>query len=193
MPRFHAVDPQHADPKAQPLLAAVQQALGVTPNMMRTMAVRPAVLDGYLALNGALARGRLGRRAGEQVALAVAEVNGCTYCAAAHTLLGKGAGLTDADVEEARAGTASEPRTAAALAFARAVVETRGHVTDADLATARAAGLDDGDLAEVVAHVALNVFTNYFNSVADTEVDFPAVRAPRPRADGATPALAPSR
>ncbi len=179
MPRFTAVDPQAADAKARPLLAAVQQMLGVTPNMMRTMAERPAVLDGYLALSGALAKGRLGRRLGEQVALAVAEDNGCGYCAAAHTALGKGAGLSDADVAAARDGTATDPRAAAALAFAREVVSARGHVGDVDVQAARAAGLDDGDLGEVVAHVALNVFTNYFNSVAGTEVDFPAVRAPR--------------
>ncbi len=160
MPRFTAVEPQHADPKAQPLLVAVQQFLGVTPNMMRTMAERPAVLEGYLALSGALAKGQLGRRVGEQIALTVAEANGCGYCAAAHTLLGTGAGLSDADVEAA-------------------VLDARGHVTDGELAAARAAGLDDGDLGEVVAHVALNVFTNYFNSVADTSVDFPVVRPTR--------------
>jgi len=179
MPRFIAVDPRTADSKAQPLLAAVQKGLGVTPNMMRTMAERPAVLDGYLALNGALANGRLGRRVGEQLALAIAEENGCHYCAAAHTLLGKGAGLSDADVEAARDGSASDAHAAAAITFAREVVMTRGHVRDADIEAARAAGLDDGDLGEVVAHVALNVFTNYFNSVADTEIDFPAVRPPR--------------
>jgi uncharacterized peroxidase-related enzyme len=186
MPRFTAVDRQTAHPDAQPLLAAVQQALGVTPNMMRTMAERPAVLDGYLALNGALTKGRLGRRIGEQLALAVAEENGCGYCAAAHTLLGKHAGLTDADVDAARDGSASDPRAEAALTFARTVLATRGHVRDADVDAARAAGLDEGDLGEVVAHVALNVFTNYFNGVAGTAIDFPAVRAPRvPVAAGA--------
>lgn len=182
-PRFAAVDPSAADAQAQPLLAAVQRALGVTPNMMRTMATRPAVLDGYLALSGALGKGRLGRRLGEQVALAVAEDNGCDYCAAAHTVLGKGAGLTDADVDAAREGAvadpARDPRAAAAVAFARAVVAARGHVQDADVDAARAAGLDDGDLGEVVGHVALNVFTNYFNSVARTAIDFPAVRPTR--------------
>ena len=179
MPRIAAVDPQSADPKSQSLLDAVQKSLGVMPNMTRTMAQRPAVLDGYLALNGALAKGRLGRRIGEQLALVLAEENGCGYCAAVHTQLGKHAGLTDADIDAARDGTAADPRADAALTFARAVLATRGHVRDSHVDAARAAGLDDGDLGEVVAHVALNVFTNYFNSVADTEIDFPAVRAPR--------------
>ncbi len=179
MPRFTAVDPQSAHPNAKPLLAAVQKMLGATPNMMRTMAERPAVLDGYLSLSGALAKGRLGARVGEQLALAVAEENGCGYCAAAHSALGRHVGLGAAEIEAARNGSASDPRTESALTFARAVLATRGHVSDADIAAARADGLDDGDLGEVVAHVALNVFTNYFNSVAATEIDFPAVRPPR--------------
>jgi AhpD family alkylhydroperoxidase len=147
--------------------------------MMRTMAQSRAVLDGYLALNSALAKGSLGRKLGEQIALLTAEQNGCNYCASAHTALGKHAGLADSDIAAARDGRASEPRAQAALSLARAVIETRGHVSDAELAAARRAGLSDGEIGEVVAHVAVNVFTNYFNSLADTEVDFPAVRPPR--------------
>lgn len=179
MPRFTAVEPHDADPKAKSLLDAVQSSLGVTPNMMRTMAERPAVLDGYLALNGALAKGQLGRRIGEQLALTVAEENGCHYCAAVHTVLGRMAGLAEAELDAARDGSSSDPRAAAAIGFARAVLAARGHVQDADIEAARVAGLDDGDLGEVVAHVALNVFTNYFNSVAGTDLDFPSVRPPR--------------
>lgn len=184
MSRFIAVDPQTATPQAKPLLDAVQRALGVTPNMMRTMAESPAVLDAYLAMSRALAKGLLGGKIGEQVALTTAEENGCGYCAAAHSALGVGAGLTASEIDAARDARAVEPRAAAALVFARTVIETRGHVSDAELAAARAGGLSDGEIGEVVAHVALNVFTNYFNSVAKTEVDFPAVRAPRamPRA-----------
>jgi uncharacterized peroxidase-related enzyme len=179
MPRIDALDPAAADPRAQTLLAGVRQSLGVVPNMMRTMAQSPAVLDAYLAMSGALARGRLGRRLGEQIALAVAEANGCHYCAAAHTYLGKAGGLTDAEADAARDGRADDARAAAALTLAGAVVAARGHVADADLDRARDAGLSDGEIGEVVAHVALNAFTNYFNSVAGTEIDFPAVRAPR--------------
>jgi uncharacterized peroxidase-related enzyme len=179
MPRIAALDRQQVGPRTQGLLDAVNQALGVTPNMMRTMAQSTAVLDGYLALNNALAKGSLGRKLGEQLALLTAEQNGCNYCASAHTALGKHAGLTDSDITAARDGRAAEPRAQAALSLARAVIETRGHVSDPDLAAARKAGLADGEIGEVVAHVAVNVLTNYFNSLADTEVDFPAVRPPR--------------
>ena len=179
MPRIAAIDPEHAGPRARPLLDAVQQKLGVTPNMMRTMAQSPAVLEGYLALNGALQKGSLGHRVGEQIALLTAEQNGCGYCAAAHTALGSGAGLTDEQIEAARSGDADDARAAGALALSRAIIEARGHVGDVDVAAARNAGLSDSEIAEVVAHVALNTFTNYFNTLAGTEVDFPAVRMPR--------------
>lgn len=179
MPRITAVDPRRAGAAAKTLLDAVQRAMGFAPNMMRTMAQSPAVLEGYLALNTALGKGSLGRKLGEQLALITAERNACLYCAAAHTAGGKQAGLSDADVEAARNGRSTDPRAAAALALAGAVIDTRGGISDQDLAAARQAGLSDGEIGEVVAHVALNVFTNYFNRLAGTEVDFPAVRAPR--------------
>jgi AhpD family alkylhydroperoxidase len=179
MPRITAIDPHEATARVKPLFDTVQKLLGATPNMMRTMAQSPAVLEGYLGLLGALAKGSLGGRIGEQIALLTAEENGCTYCAAAHTALGLGGGLTEDDVSAARLGSARDPRADAALTLARAILESRGHIADADVDAARQAGLTDGQIAEVVAHVALNVFTNYFNTVAGTEVDFPAVRAPR--------------
>lgn len=178
MPRIKALDPRQAGPVAGPLLDLVRKTLGIVPNMMRTMAQSPAVLDGYLALSTALAKGALGPALSEQIALLTAEQNGCGYCAAAHTAFGKRAGLTDDDVAAARNGRATEPRVAAALALALALIEAHGHVSDADVDAARRAGLTDGEIAEVVAHVALNVFTNYFNTLAGTEVDFPAVRVP---------------
>ncbi len=179
MSRIKALDREQVSPRAGELLDDVAKTLGKTPNMMRTMAQSAAVLDGYLALNAALGRGSLGAKVREQLALLTAEQNGCEYCAAVHTALGKAAGLTDTDVDAARAGQASNMRAAGALALARAVIETRGHVADVELAAARGAGLSDGEIGEVVGHVALNVFSNYFNNLAHTEVDFPAVRPPR--------------
>ena len=46
-------------------------------------------------------------------------------------------------------------------------------MSDAELEDVREAGFDYGVIAEVVAHVALNLFTNYFNNVAETDIDFP--------------------
>jgi uncharacterized peroxidase-related enzyme len=155
----------------------IQKRLGMVPNMMRTIAQSPQALEGYLGLSGALGRGALPDRLQEQIALAVAEANACDYCLSAHSALGQGVGLSDDQLAASRAGRASDPKANAALQFARAVVERRGGVSDSDLARVRAAGFTDGEVVEIIAHVALNVFTNYFNRTAETEIDFPRVSA----------------
>lgn len=175
MPRLTTVDPATAEPQARALLGRVERALGSTPNMMRAMANSPAVLDAYLQFSGALSKGRLPGRVQEQIALVAAVENDCGYCLAAHTVLGARAGVSEDDLVAGRSGQASDPKAAAALTFARAVLATKGFVTDDDLAAVRTAGYTDGEIGEIVAAVALNTFTNYFNSVGQTELDFPAV------------------
>lgn len=178
MPRLTVVDPDTAQGKAKDLLGRVEKALGATPNMMRSMAASPAVLEAYLAFSGALAKGRLSAAVREQIALLAAAENACGYCAAAHTVLGSRAGVSADDLAAGLAGEASDPRVEAALAFARAVIREKGFVSDAELDAVRAAGYDDGEVGEIVGNVALNVFTNYFNSVGETALDFPAVALP---------------
>lgn len=174
MSRITPLDPTTSQAEAKPLLELVNGKLGRVPNLMRVMAHSPAVLRGYLELSGALGGGSLPVAAREQIALAVAEINGCEYCLAAHSALGKMVGLTPPQIEAARRANADEPRTDAALKLARAIVTRRGLVADDEIAAARAAGLTDAELAEVVANVVLNIFTNYVNFVAGTPVDFPA-------------------
>jgi AhpD family alkylhydroperoxidase len=145
--------------------------------MMRTMAAAPAVLDGYLQLSGALAEGTLPAKVRERLALAIGEANQCDYCVATHSAIGRTVGLTGDEIRDSRLGTAVDAKTDALIRFARKVVDARGRVTDRDLEQVRAAGISDGAIAEVVAQVALNIFTNYFNLVAGTEIDFP--KAPR--------------
>lgn len=181
MSRISAVEPPTAG-EARALLDGVQQSLGLTPNLYRVVAHSPAALAGVLDLTRALAGGRLGARLREQIALAVAQANACDYCLSAHTALGKGVKLSDLEMALAREGRASDPRANAALRFATAVVERRGAIDDSDLAEVRRAGLDDAQIVEIVANIALNVFTNYVNKVANTEIDFPVVRADAPRA-----------
>jgi uncharacterized peroxidase-related enzyme len=181
---FTPVDPVHAEGKAKALLEAVKRKLGIVPNMTRHMARAPAVLDAWLAFAGALAGGSLAPGLREQIALVTAEENGCEYCLSAHAAIGKGAGLTATDIAAARGADATDPRARSALRFARALVLHRGHVADTDVAALRAAGFTDGEINEVIANVALNVFTNYFNNVTHPVVDFPRV-APREIAQAA--------
>ena len=173
MSRIHQIVPESAAGKARELLDAVKGKLGLIPNMTRAMANAPAVLDGYLLLSGALGKGALSAKDRERIALAVGQANGCEYCLAAHSTIGKMVGLTGDEILDSRRGTAVDPKTDAVIRFARKVVEERGRVRDVDVAEVRGAGWDDGAIAEVVANVALNIFTNYFNHVAETDIDFP--------------------
>lgn len=160
-----------------PLLDAVNKQLGVVPNLMKLVGHSPAALEGYLSLNGALAKGAIGAKTSERIALAVAELNGCSYCLSAHSYLGTHlAKLDAAELDANRHGTSNDPKASAALRFVTQIVGTRGHVTDADLAAIRAAGFSSAEIVEIVLLVALNTLTNYVNNVAQTDIDFPAVK-----------------
>ena len=176
MPRIDTPDSIETSPAAsQDLLNAVKQQLGSAPNLFRIVANSPAALEGYLGLNGALGKGTLDAATRERIALAVAEVNGCDYCLAAHTYLGTNvAKLTSAEITMNRRGESSDAKADAAVGFAVRVTNTRGHVSQADFDAVRAAGYSDAEIIEIIAHVALNTLTNYINSALDTEIDFPA-------------------
>ena len=176
MNRIHQTDPATATGKAAQLFTTVQGKLGFVPNMMRVLGNSPAALEGYLNLSGALAGGALPAKLREQIALAVAEINGCGYCLSAHTLLGGKAGLAADEILAARKSSATDSKSDAAIKFARAVTLQRGIIADSDLQAARVAGLNDAEIIEVVQHVALNILTNYTNNVAQTVIDFPEVK-----------------
>lgn len=176
MTRLTALNPEEVTGKTKDLFNAVQAKLGVVPNMMRTMGNSPVVLEGYLNLSGALSHGKLSAKTGELLALAVSEKNSCDYCVAAHTFVGEKLLKTDPQVLlDARRGSSADAKTAAILKFAQTLVSKNGLVNDADVNTVKNAGVSDAEITEIVAHVALNVLTNYFNNTANTEVDFPAV------------------
>ncbi|MBX7221963.1 MAG: carboxymuconolactone decarboxylase family protein [Blastocatellia bacterium] len=175
MPVLTALDPQATTGKAKNLLDAVKTKLGIVPNMMRTMAHGPAALEGYLNFSGALATGTLSPKVREQIALAVAEANYCEYCLSAHTAIGKMVGLTDTEILSSRTATVVDPKTQAILKLAFAIVRNRGEVSQAEIEAVRQNGVTNEEITEVIANVALNIFTNYFNHIARTEVDFPKV------------------
>lgn len=163
---------------SRPLLEAVAKQLGSVPNMFRSIALSPQALQGYLGLSSALGKGALPAATRERIAIAVAEVNGCSYCLSAHSYLGRNlAKLDDAEIATNRSGTSNDPKADAAVRFAVRVVTDRGHVSDADFAAVKLAGYTDAQIIEIVQHVALNSWTNFFNEVFKTEIDFPVVEA----------------
>jgi len=175
MCRITPIDPNAATGVVKTALETIEARFGMVPMMARTMAQSAAVVAGWAAFSGALAEGVLGERTRELIALAVAQANGSSYCLAAHTALGEVIGLTTEEKLEARRGHAHDAKEDAAVGLALAILETRGAVSDDALGLARAAGLTDAELSEVTDHVALNVLTNYFNRLADTDIDFPNV------------------
>jgi uncharacterized peroxidase-related enzyme len=177
MSRINPVDRDTTHEGVRRNFDTVEKQLGVVPNMMRTMAVSPAVLGGYLGLSAALRRGALPIALHEQIAVATAEANACDYCLSAHIALGRRAGVRQEELNANRAARSADSKVGAALRFASAILERRGGVSDEEFARVRTAGFSDTEIAEIIAHVALNVFTNYFNRAADTEIDFPRVAA----------------
>ncbi|QFZ85809.1 peroxidase-related enzyme [Variovorax paradoxus] len=176
MPRINLVSDTAATGDAQALLSQIHGAFGATPNMFRAVANSPAALRSLWGSFGALGGGVIPAQLREQIAVAVADRNACHYCLAAHTALGRKAGVSAADMAAAQAGESADPRTAAALRFALKLVDARGQIDDADVQALRAVGFDDQHIVEILAHVALNLFTNYVNVAFQVPVDFPQVK-----------------
>jgi uncharacterized peroxidase-related enzyme len=178
MARLKALSPDEATGKTKELFTAIEGKLGMVPNMMRTMGNSSAVLEGYLNFSGALGGGSLGAQTGELIALAIAESNSCNYCLSAHTYIGENLVKISPEVlTNARSGNATDDKTSAILKFAKTLVSKSGLVTNDDVSAVKAIGLTDGEVGEIVAHVALNILTNYFNNTANTDIDFPVVKA----------------
>lgn len=179
MSRVPLIDANLTTPDRKALLEQIHGAFGATPNMFRAVANSPAALKSMWGSFGALGEGVIPAKLGEQIAVAVADRNGCEYCLAAHTALGRKAGASAEEMSAAQGGNAADPKTAAALRFALKLVEARGQVGDADVQAVRAAGFGDQEIVEILAHVALNLFTNYVNVAFAVPVDFSAVKLRR--------------
>ncbi len=175
MPRVELIDPAAATGAAKSTIDAVHASFGFTPAMFRAVANSPGALKMMWGSFGALAKGHLNGKLAEQVAIRVAELNSCEYCLSGHTLLGSKAGATAEEMLEAQAGRSQDTRTAAALTFVEKLVRDRAHVSDADVDALRMVGFSDEDVVELIAHVALSVFTNYINVALEVPVDFPRV------------------
>jgi len=175
MPRITPTTREDAPAGSKPLLDAVNKKMGTIPNLLATMAHSPGVLQSYLSFSEALGQTSLSPGVREQVALAVSAANRCDYCLAAHTMIGKGAGVSDQDLADAQVAEASDPKVTAILKLARSIVDNRGFVSDAELDAAKGEGVTDAEALEVVAVVVFNILTNYVHHLTEAEVDFPKV------------------
>lgn len=176
MSRIQPLNPQDAAGKTKELLGMVEKKLGMVPNMMRTLANAPAALEAYLTLSGTLGQASsLGGVVREQIALTVGQLNKCQYCVSAHTVLAGKAGVGEEAIKNARQGISTDPKINAILGFAKNLAQNNGNISDEELSSLKSVGVSDKEILEVIAEVSLNIMTNYFNHVADTEIDFPKV------------------
>jgi AhpD family alkylhydroperoxidase len=173
---LHTVD--SAPEGSRDTLKQLEAKYGKVLNIHGAMAHAPAVLETYAAIQQVLQEnGALDARTREVIALAVANVDRCEYCQAAHTLAGKAAGLTEEETVAVRRGELDDPKLAALVTLVREHAGNVGHVQDATWQAALDAGWSDADLTETSAVVALNLFTNYFNHLVGTDLDLPAAPA----------------
>jgi uncharacterized peroxidase-related enzyme len=177
MPRLPQLTLETANEEQRELLESTLKQLGKLPNLYASMAGGPAALRGYLAMREALVGGSFDARRREQLALYIAQRNGCTYCVSAHSMRGGKAGLTQQELLATRQGTDADPHMNQVLRLTDRIMATGGRVDDSALAEARQAGVSDAEIAEIVGHIALNVLSNYFNHVAEPDLDFPLVEA----------------
>ncbi|MDF1808247.1 MAG: carboxymuconolactone decarboxylase family protein [Phycisphaerales bacterium] len=176
MTRIQPLTVETASQDGAQILSAIKGKIGMVPNLYASMAHSPAALNAALAFGDAMGNSILSPAVKEQLALVIAGANSCDYCASAHTAIGKGAGVAADELARNLVGEATDPKVQALLTLAKTIVSNRGSISDSDLSTARSAGVTEGEIVEVVASVAINTFTNYFNHIAETEIDFPVVR-----------------
>ena len=175
MQRINQIDTSAASAETAKLLADVKSGMGMVPNIISTMANSKILLEAYLGLSGTLSGGTLSQVLSEQIALAVAGANQCDYCASAHTALGTMAGISEDELADNLRGGSSDPKTKLVLDFVGEIVRTQGRISDTSLVLMHSNGFSDEEILEIFGHVMLNIFTNYFNHLVGTEIDFPVV------------------
>ena len=175
MSRLTAPTTDELAPETRAVLDGIGAQFGFVPTMFETLAANPTVLELVTSLQVTLAR-VLDAKTRHTIALAVSEANGCQYCLAMHSYVSlKLGGMSAQDIELARAGSSTDPRRGAVARFVQQVVETRGKVSDADLAAVRGAGYTDAQILAIVTVTVQFLLTNFLNNVNNTEVDIPAI------------------
>ena len=174
MPRLKVIEPGDATGKTAELYDASQQAFGTVFNLFKGLANAPLALEAYMALDSLIAQGKLTPAERDVVRLAASQFNDCQYCLGAHTMTAGMNGLSNEEILAVRHGSPEDPQLLALVEFTNRVLETRGYVSDGDIAELRAAGYTDEHIAEIVTILAQKTLSNLFNHIHDTELDLPS-------------------
>ena len=177
MSRLHVDGIENATGATAEVYAQLKKAIGSVPNTFAAIGAHgPDALKAILLADSVLASGSLSKRDQETIKLVISGVAGCDYCVAAHSLLGKMAGLKPDELKGIRSSTSTgDAKRDALVRFVRRLARTSGTVSEADFEAIKAAGYSDAQLVEISLAFATTVFTNVFNRINDTEIDFPAV------------------
>jgi alkylhydroperoxidase family enzyme len=174
------IDPNAATGETKQMFDALDRGIGRVPTMIRLMAHSPAILETYLHFNHAFERTSLSPRTRALITVAIAELSGCDYMLSIGMALGRQQGVAAADLDAARAGRASDSKTAATLQFVTNIVCHGAHVPSDEVERLRQGGFSEAEIVDIIAAVALNIFRNYFNLTLATEIDSPIVRTGEP-------------
>lgn len=180
MPTIEPILPEHASPKSRQLLEVTERRIGRSSTMLRTLAHSPAILETYLHFNHAFEETKMSAKLRGLLTIAIAQVMGCDYTLSVALALGAREGLSVEELEAARHGESEDPKTALALRFAMRVVEEHGEIDPSLVTALEQVGFSDEERVEIIGAIGLNLFRNYFNLIARTEVDFPRLRASEP-------------
>lgn len=173
MPRLNVVTPAQATGQTKALYDAIKRAVGGVPNIYQGVGNSAAALEGVLHIGEVLSKGQLTAAEIEAVKLVVSEAYGCNYCLAVHSLLGRKAGLTEEELIGIRRGTSPQAKIGALVRFVNAVIQPKARISDGEVRAVKAAGYNDAQITETLLTVAQTVFTNLFNRVHQTPLDFP--------------------
>jgi uncharacterized peroxidase-related enzyme len=159
------------------LFGQIKKAVGSVPNTYAAIGFAgPTALKAILAAEGVLAAGSLPKSDQETIKLLVSTVAGCDYCVAAHSMLGKMAGLSPDALRQIRAGEPiGDIKRDALVRFVRLLASTSGTIDEDEFIAVREAGYTDQQLVEISLAIATTTFTNMFNRINDTTIDFPPV------------------
>lgn len=175
MARIPSVSKENAQGELLDIYQQLEKKMGKVINIFQVMGNSPVTLKGFLALNQAAEQTTLSPEVREAIALLVGQSNQCNYCLSAHSAIAKKVGLTEESILQARHGSSQDVKTREILNFVKKVIENRGKVSDQDVSHLKHSGVSDKELVEIVFLISINLFTNYFNLIADTKIDFPEV------------------
>lgn len=175
MARIPAINKDNAQGELHDIYEQLEKKMGKVINIFQVMGNSPAALKGFLALSQAAEQTTLSPKIKEAIALVVGQSNECNYCLSAHSAMAKKMGLSDENILQARQGISEDFKTKEILKFVKKVIENKGKVSDQDVSHLKESGITDKELVEIILLVSVNIFTNYFNLIADTKIDFPEV------------------